>query len=226
MSAHRKVGLMVACLGVCASVASAEVVISHTGTFSGAPGTGGAEGEPLTGTVDLPKYRLSELYDLESVVISGSVSLEGFMAELENTGSTAAYITEYTYGMRGVFTIVPTSTQDIVNLDRSSYDISVPVERSVTFEPESMTAGIFTFSGTVAAADFGLFTGMDTFSISYSITQRSLLESSGSLAATITPGTADGWMRVDYTIPEPTTGTFWGLCGVMLVLRRRFQARR
>jgi hypothetical protein len=224
MSAYRRVGLLVACFGVCASIASAAV-FSYTGTFSGAPGTGGDEGDPLEGTVDLPKYRFSESYDLESVVISGSVSLEGFMAELENTGSTSAYITEYTYGMRGVFTIVPTSTQDTVNLDRSSYDISVPVEGSVTFDPESMTAGIFTFSGTVASANFGLFTGMDTFSISYSITQRSLLESSGSLAATITPGTAEGWMKVDYTIPEPATGTFWGLCGVMLVLRRRFRAR-
>lgn len=220
MSTKRNTRLLIACLGVCASIASAAVV-SYTDTFSGAPGT---NADPLAGTVDLPKY--SGSFELESVVISGSVSLEGFMAELENTGSTPATITEYTYGMRGVFTIVPTSTQDTVDLNRSSYNMEVPVGGTVQFEPGGMTAGIFTFSGIIPSANFGLFTGAGTFAINYSITQQSLLGSSGSLAATITPGTADGWMKVDYTIPEPTTGTFWGLCGVMLVLRRRFQARR
>jgi hypothetical protein len=221
MSAHRTMGLVLACLGVCASIASASVTISHTGTFSGPPGTGA---DPFSGTVDLPKYNGS--YELESVVISGSVSLEGFMAELTNTGVTTATINEYTYGMKGIFTIVPTSTKDTVELNRSSYNIEVPVGGSVQFVPGDMNAGIFTFSGTIAAANFGLFSGAGTFAISYSITQQSLLGSSGSLASTITPGTSDGWFKVDYVIPEPTTGTFWGLCGVMFVLRRRFRARR
>jgi hypothetical protein len=222
MSTYRRMGVLVACLGVCASIASASVTISHTGLFSGTPGS--AE-SPFVGAVDLNKYNGD--YALESVTISGMLYLKDFEAEVKNTGSVPVS-GSYFYRMDASFSIAAINLNDAVRLETNTEPFSVPVEGVVTFYSDERSVPVFRYTGSIGSDYFNHFMGLGTFAISYSMTQTSFvsISGSGSAQATINAATADGWMKVDYVIPEPTTGTFWGLCGVMLVLRRRFRARR
>lgn len=207
-----KIGLLAL---LSAAVVSQAGVVTYTNTFSGTP--------TLSGSLALDKYHGSET--VTQIVVSGSVTIQGFSLSVTNTSQSAGTINEYQYGVKSFFTNMPISAASTATVYDMVEGVSVAANSSTNFTGVTETSALFVSNGIIPESNFGLYTGAGTFDIGYRIIQSTLADLTGGLNAEVTTGTSSGYVQVQYftAIPEPSMAMVSALGIALFYVRRRIR---
>ncbi len=190
--------------------------MSQTNSFSGTPN--------FSGTLVFDKLNAAAAgWTVTQVVVTSTMSIDGFSLTVSNVGAVNATLDEYAFGARNRVIITPIgATNTLIATDTGTPGTVIAPGAKITVNGTHQQAS---HTWTITdSSQVSQFLGTGTFTADYYAAQTKTVSTTGSTQDTVNPSTSWGSVIVNffYAIPEPSTWAMIGVASLMfLVLKRR-----
>lgn len=212
----RSLAIVALALFAATAISMHAQVLSQTNSYSGTP--------DIFGTLAYDKYNGG--MNVTQIVITSSMSIDGFSLMVTNIGDTAATLINYSFGAQNTIDIVPIAATNILTASDSSVSsTNIPPFQSITVNG---TLRQDSFTRTITdPGQISQFLGAGTFNVTYNAIQFKSVSTSGGTTDVLTPSTASGNVIVNFftAIPEPSTYAMIG-GGILVLLALKRKALR